>query len=123
MSPKPAPIHPRLTVIEGQSGATDACCSSAASRRHLGDTPYGPCAARAFWGALRKFAATRSHEGHTGRMTNPPNRKRRLMERLNLVYPERPSSDTRSPLGRIVLLEERVSDIEARLRRLEEGQP
>jgi hypothetical protein len=52
-------------------------------------------------------------------MTDTPNPKRTLLERLNLVYPQRPAPKTRSPLGRIVLLEERVSALEARLRRVE----
>jgi hypothetical protein len=52
-------------------------------------------------------------------MTDTRNSKRRFLERLNLVYPQRPTPNTRSPLGRIVLLEERVSALEARLRRVE----
>lgn len=58
-------------------------------------------------------------EDHTDPMTDTPNAKRRFLERLNLVYPQRPAPNARSPLGRIVLLEERVSALEARLRRVE----
>ncbi len=55
-------------------------------------------------------------------MTDRP-RGRSLLERLHLVYPNPSTASRRSPLGRIVLLEERVRELEERIGRLEGGDP